>query len=235
MLGITLDGGLAEYCTVPARHLNKLPDHVTLEEGSLIENLANAVAAVRNADLSPGERVVVIGSWSMAMCAVQVARLHSPTTLVLVGIGEKRLALGKELGASKSIDLNSTGLSDRVLHALGGHGADVVLVCEGGVKELQLAMDVIATDRRIVVDGHFDPTVTLELAPIPLLVRRAVTLCGNRGFTTPDYSRAHALMSEGVVDVKPLITYRFGLDAWDDAFRAFTDPERWAVQVLIAP
>jgi L-iditol 2-dehydrogenase len=48
-LGATRDGGFAEYCLVPARHLYRLPDHVSVEEGALLEPLANAVSAVGRA------------------------------------------------------------------------------------------------------------------------------------------------------------------------------------------
>lgn len=235
MLGMTLDGGFAEYCAVPARHLYKLPNHVMLEEGALIENLANAVAAVRNTELQPGERVCVIGSWSMAMCVVQVARMYSPTSLVLVGTGESRLTLAEKLGASAIVDLNADAVRNGIFDAMGGHGADAVLVCEGGTSEVQLAMDVVATSGRIVVDGHVSPTATVEFAPIPLLVSRGVSLRGNRGFMTPDYTRAHGLLSEGIVEVNPLITYTYTLSNWKSAFRAFTDPAQQTVQVLITP
>ena len=58
MLGMTRDGGFPEYCTVPARHLYKLPDHLDLEEGALLENVANAVSLVRHAALQVRERIV---------------------------------------------------------------------------------------------------------------------------------------------------------------------------------
>ena len=235
MLGMTLDGGLAEYCAVPARHLYKLPDHVTAEEGALIENLANALAGARNAELQVEERVVVIGAWSVAMLALQVARRHSPGVLALVGTGPQRLAIGERLGATHAVDLDEEDARERLNEALGGRGADVILMCGTTRNELELAMETVATGGRIVVEGHFDPEATIPFSPFDLLVARSVTLRANRGFTTPDYTRAYHMLSDGVVDVKSLITSRFKLEDWESAFEAFTGPASQTVQVLVTP
>ncbi len=90
--------------------LFKLPDDVTLAEGSLVENLASAVAAVRLARLEVTERVVIVGATPIGLLALQVARLASPSTLVMAGTGEKRLALAEGLGASATVDIEQVDL-----------------------------------------------------------------------------------------------------------------------------
>ncbi len=107
------------------------------------------------------------------------------------------------------------------------------VVC--GQCALELAIEVLATRGRIVVEGHFDPAATITLSPSDLLVARSVTLRGNRGFMTPDYTRAHQMLADGVVEVKSLITYRFPLEDWEAAFDRFTDPAQQTAQVLIVP
>ena len=235
MLGMSLDGGLAEYCAAPARHLYKLPENVTLDEGALVENIANAIAMIRNAGLQTGERVVVIGAWSVALLAVQVARQYSPAVLALAGSGKKRLEPGSFFGATHVIDLDEKDVRERLETALGTQGADAVLVCGDTSADLELAIEVVATQGRIVVEGHFDPAATITLSPSDLLVARSVTLRGNRGFMTPDYTRAHQMLADGVVEVKSLITYRFPLEDWEAAFDRFTDPAQQTAQVLIVP
>ena len=235
MLGMSLDGGLAEYCTIPARHLYKLPDQVPTEEGALIENLANALAAVRNAGMQAGEKVLVIGAWSVALCAVQVARMYSPSALVLAGTGAERLALGRRLGATHVVDQAGGDTAEAVREALDGHGADIVLVCGTTGRDMDLAMETVATSGRIVVEGHFDPHVTVTLSPFQLLVARSAVLRANRGFVTPDYTQAHQMLADGVVELGPLVSSRHTLEDWESAFEAFTDPAGGTVQVLITP
>ena len=78
------------------------------------------------------------------------------------------------------------------------------------------------------------PGATVTFSPFDLLVSRSVTLRGNRGFMTPDYTRAHQMLADGIIDVKSLITCRFPLEDWEMAFDKFTHPAHQTVQVLIA-
>ena len=235
MLGFSLNGGLAEYCVVPERFLFKLPDHVTIEEGELLENVANALAAVRNAAPVPGERLVVIGTSPIALLALQVAGLWSPTTLVLVGPDSEHLALGERLGASHTVDVDQPNVAERAKEALGGAGADAVIVCAYGASDIDLAIDLVASRGRIVVEGHFDPRVEVTFSPFQLLVSRAVMLRANRGWLTTDYVRALELVSAGMIDAASLITHRFSLDEWEEAFETFVTRRDHAIQVAIKP
>ena len=234
-LGFSLDGGLAEYSVVPAKCLFKLPDHVSLEEGSLVENSANAVAAVRLARIETGQRVVVIGGTPIGLLAMQVARLESPRTLVLAGTGHKRLALAERLGASHTVEVSENGYAERLHDLLDGRGADAVIVCGYSREDLDLAMEVVGSLGRIVVEGHFDPTVEVTLSPQQLLISRAVTMTANRGWTTPDFTRALELISNGMLDAKSVITHTFPLDAWEEAFETFASPDGRAVHAAIDP
>ena len=235
MIGMSLDGGLAEYCSVPARHLYKLPDHVTYEEGALIENLANAVSVLRNAQPAWGERIVIFGSWSLAMLVVQVARMHNPRALILAGTGPRRLALAERLGADQTVDLDLQDVRQRLDDLLEGHGADVVVCCGPSAADLEIATDVVGARGRIVIDGHVDPEARLQLPPLGQLVSRAVTLRTSRGFTTADYTAAHQMALDSLVDLRSLVTSRFPLVEWESAFAAFTDPASQTVQVIIEP
>jgi threonine dehydrogenase-like Zn-dependent dehydrogenase len=235
MLGMTRDGGLAEYCAVPARHLFKLPDHLDLEEGAMVENVANAVAAVREASMGVAERVVVVGTSPIGMASLQVARMWSPSPLVIVGTDPHLLDLGLKLGATHAVDIQADGVLELVRAVLGGRGADVVIVCASTAADAELAMDLAGDRGRIVIEGHFDPRVEVSLSPFRLLVSRRVTLKANRGWLTPDFTRALELVSDGVVDVKPLTTHRFSLEEWEDAYETFATRAGHTVQVAIGP
>ena len=235
MLGFSLNGGLAEYCVVPEPFVFKLPDHVTTEEGELLENVANAAAAVRNAVPVPGERLVVIGTSPIALLTVQVAALWSPSTLVLVGPDPEHLALGESLGASHTVDVDQPNVVERVNEALGGAGAEAVIVCAYGASDIDLAINVVTSRGRIVVEGHFDPRVEVTFSPFELLVSRAVVLRANRGWLTTDYVKALELVSKGMIDAASLITHRFSLDQWEDAFETFVTRRDHAIQVAIRP
>ncbi len=232
-LGFTLDGGLAQYNKAPERCLFELPDHVDLEQGALLENLANAVAAVRRLRLGLAERVLVIGATPIGLLALQVARLYSPRFLVLAGAGRDRLEVGAALGATGAVEVRSGDAVGRTRDALGGD-AGAVLVCGYAQRDFELAMAASASTGRVLVEGHYDPLVTVQLAPRDL-VSKAVAIIPNRGWSTPDYQRALDLVSCGMVDVKAVLTHRFPLDQWETAFDLFDDVDGGALHVGIEP
>ena len=232
-LGFTLDGGLAQYAAAPERCLFELPDHVDLEQGALLENLANAAAAIRRLRLGLTERVLVIGATPIGLLAVQVARLHSPRALVVAGAGEGRLAVGAALGATGTVEVRSADVVEQVRGALGGD-ADAVLLCGYARRDFELAMDAVGSTGRVLVEGHYDPLVTVTFAPRDLVAKNA-TMVPNTGWSTPDYQQALDLVSRGMVDVKAVITHRYPLERWEAAFDLFADVDGGALHVCIEP
>ena len=234
-LGFTLDGGLAQFNVAPARCAVQIPDRVSLEEGSLLENLANAIAAVRRSYLRTGERVVVIGATPIGLLTLQVTRLSSPSALVLVGSGKGRLQLAAQMTGARTIDVADCDTAERLREALDSRGADAVLVCAYTRSDLELAVDIVSSGGRIVVEGHYAPTSEVTLAPHRVLVGKAATLSANRGWATPDYQRGLELVSDGIVNMKSIVTHTYPLERWEEAFDVFASPESDAVHVAIAP
>ena len=116
-----------------------------------------------------------------------------------------------------------------------GRGADVAILCGPSAADFEIAVDVMASQGRIVIDGHVDPEARLQLPPLGRLVGQAVTMRTNCGFKTADYTVAHQMASDRLVDLGSLVTSRFSLAEWASAFDAFTDSARQTVQVLIEP
>lgn len=230
-LGSKSDGGFAEYCTVPARHLYKLPDNVTLAEAALAEPLANAVSAVRQAEVKLGEQVVIMGPGPIGLLAVQVARLAHPSVLVLVGTRDERLAVGERCGATHTINIKRQGTLDTLESILGKKWADVVIECAGSRNALELAMNIVGWRGRIAVEGGLDAQETVDVSPNDFLMTRSATLRGICGWVTADFVQALELISSGLVKVNPLITHAFSLEEWEMAFEMITVRKSEAIKV----
>ena len=122
---------------------------------------------------------------------------------------------------------------EQVQDALGGD-ADAVLICGYARRDFELAMETVASTGRVLLEGHYDPLVTVTLAPRDL-VAKSVTMVPNRGWSTPDYQQALDLVSCGMVDVRAVITHRFPLERWEAAFDLFADVDGGALHVGIEP
>ena len=213
--------------------LFELPDHVDMEQGALLENLANAVAAIRRLRLGLAERVLIIGATPIGLLTAQVASLHSPRALVVAGAGDGRLAVGDALGATGTVEMRSLDVVEQVRDALGGQ-ADAVLLCGYAKRDFELAMQVVGWTGRVLVEGHYDPLVTVPFAPRDLVTKN-VSMVPNTGWSTPDYQQALDLVSCGMVDVKAVITHRFPLELWEEAFALFAEVDGDALHICIEP
>jgi L-iditol 2-dehydrogenase len=220
ILGITVDGGFAEYCAVPSSCLYLLPDHVTLAQGAMVEPLANAVAAVRRSRLTTGGRAVVIGRSPIGLLALQVARLCHPSMLVSVGAIDEQAVLAERLGATHTITAEPEDAQEMVMDLMSPGGADAVIECTGLSDWVELAMAVIGWRGWIVVEGHSDPAQMVSLSPFGLLVARSVRMMGNCGWETADFVKALDLISSGLVGVDALIGPAYSLTQWEAAFEA---------------
>ena len=141
-IGFTVDGGLAQYCAVPARALHRLPESLSYDEGAFTDNIGVALYAVERGGLRAGEGVAVVGPGAFGLLAVQVARALGAGTIVLVGTREERLRLGRIVGADELV--NAGGGADpvaRVREIFGGKGADLVVEFAGSEEEFGKAWE----------------------------------------------------------------------------------------------
>ena len=234
-LGSKRDGGFAEYCAVPANHLHRLPDSLSLAEAALVEPLANAVSVVRQARVEVGDKVVVIGPGPIGLLVLQVARLYSPSDVILVGTRESRLRIGEALGATDAVDIRQQGAVERLQEILNARGAAVVAECAGTPSAFELATELVGWRGRIAVEGVYGVKERVSISPYDLLLSRAASILGICGWVSSDFSLALRLLEQGLVDVKPLITHALPLDRWQEAFGLVTHDKDRALKVELVP
>lgn len=127
-VGLTIDGGFAEYLVVPERSLVKLPDGLDpVEMAPHADAGITAYHAVKKvAPLAlPGSTAVVVGVGGVGHVAIQLLRELGSSAVVAVDPQESRRRLAEELGADDAVD--SEGVVDSVRDLTGGSGADIVL------------------------------------------------------------------------------------------------------------
>lgn len=95
-----IDGTLAGFYTSPADFCYKLPENVSLQEGALIEPLAVAVHICKQAVITPGQSVVVMGAGPVGLLCMAVARAYGASTIVATDIQPARLEFAKSFAAT---------------------------------------------------------------------------------------------------------------------------------------
>ena len=130
--GFTTDGGFAEYAVNHINTIMPVPDSMSDPEATLVVTAGTSMYGLTElGGLVAGESVVVIGPGPIGLLAVAVAKALGASPVVLTGTRDKRLAIGKELGADRVINVGNENPVDIVKQLTGGIGADYVIECAG--------------------------------------------------------------------------------------------------------
>jgi (R,R)-butanediol dehydrogenase/meso-butanediol dehydrogenase/diacetyl reductase len=210
IMGLSTDGGLAEFVNAPRYMCFKYPDTLEDAHAALAEPTSVAVRAVRRSRLAAGETVVIVGAGTVGLLTLEVAKAMGAERIMVLEPAENRRRIAAQLGAVAVIDPNA---DDPVLaiHALtGGLGADVVFECAGTVKTMELSPLLARKGGRVVMVGLHKAPVNLQLFPI---VTGEQEIIGSFSHVyDEDFGLAVELLSSGKITAEPLITARIKMD-----------------------
>ncbi len=231
-IGFTRTGGLAEYVAVPARLVHKLPRESSLEEGALLEPLAVVAHAYLRAQPQAGTTVVVVGDGNIGLLAVQVARLFSPASIVLVGSRDERLQMGQRLGATHVINARQSDPLPLIHSLTNGQGAD--LVFEGGNRPSGVEQSILLARRggTVVLEGIAGSDARLSLES-DIFVLKHLTVIGIFGATSAAWSYAVQIFRCGLLNLASLITHRFALNEYQAALDTLVSRQSHTLKVLV--
>lgn len=227
------DGTLTGFYTSPEDFCYKLPDHVSLQEGALIEPLAVAVHIVRQAEIKPGQTVVVMGAGPVGLLCCAVAKAYGASKIVTVDIQPSRLEFAMGYAATHSFTPERVSAEEnaaRLIKEAGlGEGADVVIDASGAEPSIQTSLHTVRRGGVYVQGGMGKPDITF---PIMELCLKEVTAKGSFRYGSGDYKLAVELVSEGKIDVKKLITGTVKFEEAEEAFKSVKAGK--GIKVLIA-
>jgi len=231
--GFTADGAFTRYVRVRQQILHHVPDSVSLPEAALTEPLCVAYnALVEKTRIRPGDLVAILGPGPIGLFCVEVARLLGAGMIVVSGTTQDlaRLELARRLGADLAINSQETDPVQCVLDLSRGVGADVVVDAAGPSITLQQSLAMVRRNGQITKIGWGPEPVGLSLDPI---VEKVVTLQGSFSHTWQTWERCLVLMGQGRLQTAPLISARWPITRWREAFEAIEN--KTAVKILLDP
>lgn len=229
-VGFTRPGGFAEYVAVPAKLVHKLDPSSSLEEAALLEPTAVVADAFLRTRPQPGYVAAVIGDGPLGLLAVQLARLHSPSAIVLIGSREDRLELGRRLGATHAVHRKSED-AERLLRLMDG-GADLVIEAAGATAAVEQSFQLARSGGTVALQGvaGSGKQVTLES---DVWVVKHLTVLGTLGANTTAWEHTVRLFGAGLLDLAPLITHRLPLAEYRSALDLLLNRREGTLKVLL--
>ncbi|MFB2551920.1 zinc-dependent dehydrogenase [Ensifer soli] len=220
--GINIDGGFQQYMLVtqPALsggNLFEIPSALSYEEASLVEPLSCCVNAWKDLDVTPEDRVLVMGTGPIAGLFLQLARAYGARQVIVVGRRAGRLAEIADQGATDTVDSSTVDVVEEVMRLTGGRGVDVALTCAPAPELQGQAMACLARLGRMNVFSGLAKGTRVELDTNKIHYW-GIRLMGSTGSSVSDYAHALRLVETGKIRVRDIVTHRFGMD---DAVAAF--------------
>lgn len=206
VLGVSCDeyrqnGAFAEYVSVPAHLLYRLPDNVSFEQASMVEPLSVAYHAVMRAPVPVGGSAAVIGAGTIGMMAVQVLRAKGVRQIIVVDIVPDKLAFALQNGADYVLNSAEPDIVARMrILTKNSAGVDACYDATGLQQTLQTCLDAVKAGGSVVLIGNFAKQVDLSLQQV---VTNQLTLYGSCA-SAGEYDKCLDMISAGRVNVDAL-------------------------------
>ncbi len=163
-LGVTLNGGFAEYSIVPASQAYILPTDFDLSIAAFSEPLSCCLRGMEHADVKHGNSVVIIGGGTIGLLMVQLVRNSGASKIILIEPYLEKQKMGIELGADFSLSPFSENIFEEI-RDLTNEQVDAVIECVGSKDTVHNAIKMAGKGGKVVIFGLApkDQCVTLNL------------------------------------------------------------------------
>lgn len=226
------DGTLATYYPLPEECCIKLPAHVSLREGALVEPLSVAVHVMRLAGDIQSKDIVIFGAGPIGLLCSAVAKAFGAKSVVIVDIVESRLEFARAYSGAQSFQMTREApeiIAESLCSAFGfDEGADVVVDATGAEPCIETGVHTLKRGGTFIQAGLGSPRVNLSIGQI---CDKEAIVKGSFRYGPGDYQLAVSLVDSGRVSLKRLVTHEF---SFMEAEKAFVNvSERKGIKTLI--
>lgn len=239
VLGVTMNGGFAEYVNTKIAHAYKIPDSLTNEQGAFVEMLSSAVYSVKRSEVEPEDFAVVYGPGPVGLSMVQLLK-NEGARVALIGTRDYRLGIGTAVGADHVWNVRDEAspnyvpdVAQAIMDVNDGALADRALVATASVEANQQAIDVTGNGSTVVLMGLAGPD---DAVSVKLLSNLYQDKTIRFSLLYPlQWPKTLRLLEDAKVDTSQIITHSAPLDGIADAIGRVLNREDEVVKTVITP
>ncbi|UCE73197.1 MAG: alcohol dehydrogenase catalytic domain-containing protein [Methanomassiliicoccales archaeon] len=230
-------GGFAEFVRIPAINVDRgvfpIPEGVSFEEATFTEPLACVVRGQKKANLQPAQSVFVVGCGISGLLHINLASGLGAGRVIAADTIEYRMKAAKRLGAEHVLKYDDD-LPSKVREINDGILADLVIICRGAF--IPEALNSVEKGGTVLFFGGAKEHDKIPQTVNELFWRTEMTLTSSYAGGPADCINALELVRAGRVNVKDMITHRYGLAEAQKGFYLVSHPwEQESIKVVIEP
>jgi threonine 3-dehydrogenase len=207
-------GAFADYISVPAFNVFKLPASITDEMAAILDPLGNATHTALSFDLV-GEDVLITGAGPIGIMAVAIARYAGARHIVVTDVNEYRLELARRMGASVALNVQHGSLESTMQDLGMEEGFDVGMEMSGNAAAFRDLLRTMHHGGQVAILGIPPADTAIDWTQV---IFKGLLLKGIYGREMFETWYKMASMLQSGLDIEPIITHRFALEDYRDAF-----------------
>ena len=239
VLGVTMNGGFAEFAKTKIAHAYKLPDSLTDEQGAFVEMLSSAVYSVQRAEIEPENFAVVYGPGPVGLSMVQLLK-NEGARVAIIGTRDYRLEIARSVGADyiwNDTDEASPYYVSDVAKAIqdvnNGALADRVLVATASVPANQQAIEISGPGSTVILMGLAGPEDAIS---VPLLSNLYMDKTIRFSLLYPlQWPKTIRILEDNKIDTGKIITHSATLDGIAPAIERVLNRDDSVIKTVIKP
>ncbi|MGB6919323.1 MAG: alcohol dehydrogenase catalytic domain-containing protein [Phycisphaerae bacterium] len=209
--GAEADGAHVQFMCMPRKMVLPIPDGMSLDDAAMVEPACVGYHAAKRGEIRPQDKVLIIGAGPIGLFCMQSCKALGVRDVYIADMDSWRLELAATLGADGVIDVSREPLADGLTRLAGGHREiDVFFDCVGEKgKVLDQILSLAHRGTRVVMVGVLQNGY--DIPHLPDFVQHELRLSGTTMYVPQDYREMIALMREGKVRTRGMITHTFKL------------------------
>ena len=213
-IGVHRDGAFAEYLSLPESNVWPIHNDISSEIASFFDPLGNAVHTALSFDIT-GEDVLITGAGPIGLMCVAICKYSGAKNIVITDINDYRLAIAKELGASKTINIKNDSI-DNHLEKLGiKYGFDVGLEVSGNPTAFNSMLTNMYHGGSIALLGILPNNTKIDWDDV---IFKGLKIKGIYGREMYETWHKMVQILRGGLNVKKILTHTFSVSDYQEAF-----------------
>ncbi|MFD2618641.1 zinc-dependent alcohol dehydrogenase family protein [Terrilactibacillus laevilacticus] len=204
-IGVTRNGGMAEYVNVPETNVYKIPDNLSFKEAAMAEPVSCMLHAINQIDIKSHYTALVVGDGFLGQLFIKYLANHGLKKVDVSNRNPKKINLLKKIGATTVLNPEETEHNEKY---------DIVIECVGVTKTQERAIASAKRGGQVLMFGVGAPENIIQINPYEIFFSE-LTIKG--AFINPhSMNEAIHVLSNQSLAVDELITHEFTLEEVPD-------------------
>ena len=216
VIGLDMDGGMAQYAAVHEDYLIPVPDTIDLEMAALVEPFSVAAHAMSKTVIYPEQRVIITGPGPIGLFCGIIAGLSGAKVLIVGTESDtyRRLPVARKLGL-RTVNIEQESLDESMKTAFEGDRPDLWVEASGSPQAFKSSIEQVRRGGCIVIVGMYSQS--FEWLPT-VAVRAGYSIYFSYASASRDYRFALQLMAGNAFPLDPLVDF-FPMEKAHEAFK----------------